>query len=259
MSVPVFEIIGAPGSGKTSLINHILKCTSLNSRPVISSPAIAIKVPRRYFRGFSKLSFALSNKADLFNKILLSGAGGINHDYFKMESDKNLTDFVDYSLGLIYSQESSWIRKSLIAKWWTDTFLNRMRLECSTEKQLLCLDDEPLSYRLSLFSFLTDQSVIRKYYEIMPLPSGVVHIQVSKEEILQRLRSRDRVAVRHKNLSEEDLIIDIAFSVNVANLARDVLESRGVPVLQLDGSNNIESNAECVINFVRNSTSIRLN
>lgn len=255
MSIPIFDVIGSPGSGKTSLVSHIIAARSLNSKPIISRSEIATKKPRLFFRQYRQLSIGLANKSPIFNKILLVDGGNVLDDSSNLHLDKSFSPFVDYSLGLIHSQDSSWLRKSLIAKWWVDTFLNRIKLEYSIDQELLCLDDEPLSYRLSLFSCSTDHSVIRKYYEMVPLPSGIIHIRVNEEDLLQRLKSRKRVAIRHIDLSDAALVADIAFSVKVANIASNVLEARGVPVLKLEGSERLETNAKRVIDFVQNFAS----
>lgn len=82
MSIPVVDLIGPPGSGKTSLVDCVLNCRGLNSRPVITRPAIAVKKPRRYCSRFGRMAFALSNKSSVFNKILLSGESSIKKKLF---------------------------------------------------------------------------------------------------------------------------------------------------------------------------------
>lgn len=85
----------------------------------------------------------------------------------------------------------------------------------------------------------------------MPRPCGIVHLEVDGDELLHRLKSRGRVTVRHEGLSEDALFADILFAIRVANLAKTVLESRGVPVLNLDGADDLEENAKIIIDFFK--------
>lgn len=115
---------------------------------------------------------------------------------------------------------------------------------------MICLDDEPLSYRLSLFNGINDDSVIRKYYELMPLPSAVVHLFACEDDLIYRIKSRERVAARHKGLEDSELLEDVAFSANVANIANEILGARGVPVLELDGLASLSENVTSVLAFL---------
>jgi len=256
MSIPVFELIGPPGSGKSSLLRHVLKSQRISKQAIILKRAIATKKPRKYLRSLQRLAFALSAKIRYFDKVFLATRDVYQYNKLVIESEKFLSAFSDYSLSLIYSQETSPLRKALIASWWADAFLDRINLEFSMQDSLACLDDEPLSYRLSVFNGLADEIKIRKYYELMPLPTGIICLQVDQDELLKRLRSRKRILSRHVHLSDNDLMGDINFSIRVAEIAMKVLEARHSPVLILDGSEDLDDNAKCVIRFIHKILSL---
>ncbi|WP_155996132.1 ATP-binding protein [Thioalkalivibrio sp. ALJ7] len=249
MSIPIIEIVGAPGAGKTTLLRAVVNGRGLSTRPIIVGKKTSLKQPRRLFRKIPELASRLSVRNRLLERFFLKSGQSFKYSPNLEASLEDWSCYVQHSLGLIHSQKSPWLFKTKVAAWWADTFLDRLALDCIEREGVLCLDDEPLCYRLSLFNGLCDEAIIRRYYELMPLPSAVAHLVIGEDELMHRVKSRERVAARHKGLSEFELQEDVAFSANVANIAREVLGTRGVPVLELDGSACVSRNASAVLSF----------
>lgn len=251
VNLHIVEMIGPPGSGKTTFLKSILRAQALSTQFLVGEKRILLKEPRKAFVKIPLLAFGLSMRCRVFERFFLKNGCGFKYSSEYEVSEKGLSDFVHYSVGLIHSRDVGWLYKTMIAKWWIDTFIDRLHLGSAGGVNIVCLDDEPLSYRLSLFDERDDELSVYKYYELMPLPSAVIYLMADQDELFSRIRCRRRIALRHIGLSSTELLQDLAFSVKVAEIAKEVLELRGAPVLRIDSSVNLSENVSTAMSFIQ--------
>lgn len=135
-------------------------------------------------------------------------------------------------------------------QWWLEGFIDRANVESNIWDNVVYLDDEPLSYRLSLFNGVSRLSLIERYFELVPPPGGLVHLKSTQDDLLPRVLSRRKQAFRHEGLPVKELLSDLRFASNVAKVASQKLKLRGVPVLELDSASSIGCNAGKIRDFV---------
>lgn len=249
----VVEILGAPGVGKTSLTILLSRCRKKSIGLKIVSSQEALKRPRgRYFcwildaTGLGKLAVHFPNLSRLFFRPPTFGEGA---DAVKSVA-ADWAAFLEFCLTPDLNDGRSPVSRLYGMYFLVQTLQIRALLETSRVKADVVLMDEPLSYRLSLFSRKSqDDERKRKYYELMPLPNAVIHLHTSLEVILKRLTSREKIATRHRALDKEGITLDTEWALGVAEKAATILESRGVPVLRLNAGSSLQSNGRQAIRF----------
>ena len=249
MSIPIVEIIGPPGAGKTTLLKGVIEGSTRGSTFATANKSMCSKKPRKLFKRFEGLAFSWAIRNRILERALLTNDDSMTYSKALGVSSEEWSCFLDFSLGLIKSQDKPWGLKALALKWWLDAFVDRVKIGTTDRDFIVCLDDEPLNYRLSMFDGIEEYK-IRRYYELAPLPSAVIFLSIGEVEVMNRIKNRARVAVRHKKLNESALQADVIFSANVAKIAKEVISSRGVPVLEVNSGEDLSVNVASVLTFI---------
>ena len=107
----------------------------------------------------------------------------------------------------------------------------------SSNKEGAVLFDESLSqkvYGVANCGIYLDHEAIKKYFTYMPLPKCLVYCYLDLESLLDRIRKRNKIILPHRNLSEEQLRIVCRNQLEVASIGKEVLESRGCNIIQIN-------------------------
>lgn len=131
--------------------------------------------------------------------------------------------------------------------------LGMLRKSCADllELQVLGLDhvivdDELLLHRgSSLFAGSIHAAFdARTYYAMVPAPDAVVVVSAEPQTIFERVRHRSHTPNVYRDLSDSELNTVIESSVELAEIAGDVFEERGVPVHRIDADRDVSESAE---------------
>lgn len=97
----------------------------------------------------------------------------------------------------------------------------------------------------------------RGYFEHMPVPAGLVHLDADADLVVKRIRERQcqtgKLIPGHRGLDDDALWHQTDASLHFARLGAQALRQRGVPVLSLDASEAPGENARKVQVFIRST------
>lgn len=113
--------------------------------------------------------------------------------------------------------------------------------------------DELLLHRA--FSFLIHcqdfEETARWFFENAPAPNAVIVARCSPEDLLRRVKSRQSMPNCYYGLAEETLSAALDKALDLADLAADTLEARGVDTYRLDTSGSPERTNQILHGIVR--------
>lgn len=250
MTIPLIEIVGAPGAGKTSIADAVIRSGASVASPLILRRRFASKVPRVELRPFARLPLELGRRSRLLEFLFLKSVAQQLLREAPVAGREDQKEYLSLCSQLFGESRGPWKSKALAMQWWLEGFIDRINVESNTWKNVVYLDDEPLSYRLSMFDGVSRLSLIERYFELVPLPGGLVHLRTNHDDLLARVLTRRKQAFRHEGLSVQEISSDLRFASEVAEIASRNLKLRGVPVLELDSASSIVDNARKVRDMV---------
>lgn len=95
----------------------------------------------------------------------------------------------------------------------------------------------------------------RRYFEQMPLPTALIHLDADATQVVRQVRERERATGKlipgHRGLNDEELRRITDAGLHLARIGAECLHTRGCPVLSLAASEPLERNAQSVTEFVQ--------
>ena len=95
----------------------------------------------------------------------------------------------------------------------------------------------------------------RRYFEHMPLPTALIHLDADAAQVVRQVRERERATGKlipgHRGLSDEELMTTTDTCLHFARIGAECLQARGCPVLSLTASVPPEQNARRVAEFIQ--------
>ncbi len=95
----------------------------------------------------------------------------------------------------------------------------------------------------------------RRYFEHMPLPTALIHLDADAAQVVRQVRERERRTGKlipgHRGLSNEELMTTTDTCLHFARIGAECLQARGCPVLSLTASVPPEQNARRVAEFIQ--------
>lgn len=255
----IVEIIGAPGVGKSTLVEQIKRQNNRLLSGIYETSLDHVRVPRNQY--LAKVAEA-SRIAGVIGMVW-----GVRCLYYRFpkeeEKEAALTcmpqgwqrfkDFCDRMIADLVSHNEI---MPIAGQWFLDALQMRALMELAKTRNRIALVDEPLSYRLSLFpNQASYQDYIRQYYNLMPLPDAVAYISADVETIAERYHGRSQrtgmINIRHQGMTHSEIHEDIKWAITIAETAVHSLKERGVAVLRLDATRSVDENAAVADTFMR--------
>ncbi|EWG99107.1 hypothetical protein Q427_26940 [Halomonas sp. BC04] len=98
----------------------------------------------------------------------------------------------------------------------------------------------------------------RRYFEKMPLPTALIHLDADAIQVVRQVRERElatgKLIPGHRGLNDEDLLRSTEASLDIARIGAECLHARGCAVLTLAASEAIDNNALKVCLFLENQS-----
>lgn len=245
------DIIGAPGAGKSTILNCLVKKRKKGSW--LQSSEAFNKVIAEHF------SLTPQNLMDYINNYgykLLKGRPKLPLN------EKKYSEFLS-----VNTQKYNFVIESAFEFFYKDDVTpphikaKRMGWLVQTLERITLLEhyckgtvvfDESLSSKL--FSFVIDHAKSEdkgsEYLSHFNLPEGFIYIRLEYEEVLSRLENRPRITFDHARMNEQERQKKCLESIENAERASACLTEYGVEGLILDGKRSIEENTELITNFL---------
>ncbi|CAK8719249.1 hypothetical protein GKODMF_10815 [Candidatus Electrothrix gigas] len=259
----IIDIIGSSGVGKTTFVNSLCCCSLSNQKKsIIVRDVQALRrlrpwVPDPARKLVQQWNLKTRPTSLLFRFLWLFYTMPETEEYWDAITQGNVENvqFLEFVLSLIQQRTRPVEYRMKGVQFFLNTYEQRMVLEKSLMTNLVVLDDEPLSYRPSLFSIDGDQEkLVEKYYALLPLPTALIFVDASTECILKRIQKRanngGEYAIRHQGKNTRELINDIDNSRKFAKTASLTLVARGVPIIQIDAEDSIRKNQRKALEFI---------
>ena len=248
----IVEFIGVPGTGKTALCKALLRRKRCGGHyryvhpyrfPAASKHEPTVKFIGKII-GAERLSASRILSAMLFrpptNEERLEALWAVAPRW---------REFLRFAVQDLGGDAAAPALQLMARKWFVETLAWRAWAELRDTPATIMLMDEPLSFRLSYLP-RSDECVawINRYYELMPLPGGVISLVADEKTVLARLDGRTAssgaVNFRHRGLSPQELKNDLAWAGQIATCAVAALSRRGVSVLSLNAGDSLAANSE---------------
>ena len=259
MNTRVVEIIGPAGVGKTTLRDTILQQQGKHLGFRICSVEHVLREPR-----LQRPRFLLRALDDLVGRScrvkpprVLYRQRSISEEFVTLaSSDETWEEFLKYSLKLCERDNRSAAKRLLAHSYLLASCSHRLVIESLSNNDRVVLMDEPVGYRPSLFDpdSRSNEASIHGYYERVPLPAAIIHIDATVDTVVDRIIERDRrggkTALRHRKLDKTQLKRDTEWARHLSHTGAAILSSRGVPSHTVRGECDLQQSAAEVMSFL---------
>lgn len=245
------DIIGAPGAGKSTILNNAVKKRKKGTW--LQSTEAFNKVIAEYF------SLSPQNLADYINNYghkLLKGRPKLplnekKYSEFLSVNTQKYNLIIESAFNFFYKDDVTPPHiKAKRMGWLVQTLEQITLLEEYCNETVLF--DESLSSKL--FSFVIDDEKLkvegRDYMAPFNLPDGFIYIRLEYEEVLSRLENRPRITFDHARMTEQERQKKCLESIENGERASACLTEYGVEGLILDGKRPIEENTKLITSFL---------
>ena len=243
------DFIGAPGSGKTTIINEILAKNRINNASKLS---VARQGVLNKFFSPEVETISQYLKAFLFKKFLKKN--------YSTHSKRKLNEFFsteiqeyDSILELMLkntvkaNNDSAYLKYKRIG-WFIQILEDTLLVSKYTDDKIV-LCDEPLSSKILQPDFGLSHKDINIKYKSLLMPTAFVHLRCNEELLNERLLSRKKLTLRHSNLdyNYEEAIRE---SLRDSDIISNKLLKLEIPCLQINTEDDIDDNIVKIVKFI---------
>ncbi len=264
MKHKIAELLGPSGVGKSALYHELRnrwkpadKWVSFDDifatpkqfpgtyiRTVYRPLKKAWKDPYDYSRSLK--NYNIWDQLDGYSNPFLFGEYG---DFFH-----RMMDLVEQHCKVGYSGEDKRFQAFFMIMWSVGQLNTVLELE-GDDRLFLMKDGEMLLSRIMhLNSPSFDEDALRAYLEVVPKPEVLVRLIAPPEQIVKRIKQRDRVASLHLGMDDETIYRYTHDTLIMLGKACELLKSEGIPVLEINAENEVSENADRIIEFFQSIT-----
>ena len=261
------EIVGAAGAGKSTLYNALVK--KRNSTQHWLTPTEArIEIAKSIMKDDTRY-----RKYLLFPGLKIpSLATSIVNRVLKNEYKKSIWDYNNEWQHLIHSLLMNITfpsNESLRILYRYSWLLARMEEAALYEKYLpdrCILLEEPIFHKLTniiiLFNKDQTEKIANSLFSKTPLPYGIIHVSADPELIYNRLSLREKNAhdwmLGFRDYDTDTLFDMVVNSIKVIDIGVQVMKERGVEVLDLQASEEVDIKVDKVNRFMHGISQHRM-
>lgn len=247
----IVEFVGSPGVGKTTIYRELI-ISSNKKHKWIGAEFLFPKeklVLENYSRFILNVLRLIVKKRGHVDTIAMEEAGG--------RFVTSYPDFIDKcwnNINCIHKKNinGSDLRFQKIS--YLYKIIQKIQILRERESSQTAVVDEGLvqfiTSSLGKRQDLTEeQEEIKKLFEIIPMPNGIVSIETDLKENTKRLLQRKKVISMHKSLLQSDLEKVIYIDHKRRASVNSILETRGIPLLRINSTDKVTTNVSKIINF----------
>lgn len=248
------DILGAAGCGKTTVLNHareplrktlpasaveLAVVRSLKASSSVNvSQRLLCSIPK--FKGLFQTKYIIDGEKSAFPEFV-----DRHEDFFELvQKNAYLPGRSQYRRIEGYYYFINTVRRiAFLERWLADD--DKVVFDESLSQKVYSVTPWDLKYE--------DDAYV--YFERMPLPTALIHIDADANQVVRQVKSRalatGNVIPGHRGASQAELIVLTEACLRFARIASMCLQSRGCNVLTLHASSPIAKNAKTIVDFVK--------
>ncbi len=232
----IIEIIGAPGVGKTTIYKALEKRWKKKDP---WAPQVEF-MPRLQTSKTANPGYWLNSIRRLLGKTFIDQKQIISSAYTFLQRN---TAFSSVCWDLIHKNRTKdhlGVDNRFRSAYHVYKVMGTYQAIIDSPNKRICVTDELLTHRIiQLTEETINQDEIREFVSAMPLPKGIICIDTPVDLLTKRSTGRKRNIIRHQGRSSSELMQLASLDRAKLLFVCKELEQRGVPVLYVDASRNI--------------------
>ena len=123
-------------------------------------------------------------------------------------------------------------------------------IEKKSDERVCLIDEALLSRIMHLNSPDFTQNDLLSYLDAMPLPDAVIYLHAPADQIIHRIRKRDRTSTLHAGMEEVDILKYTVDTQQLMEYSLDILKGKGVSILRLDAGQSLSALTSESVSFL---------
>ncbi len=243
----IIELLGLPGSGKSTLAQELLTGTARGGRAMVE--------PRRIL-GTGRIPLPTPVDAALragVDRLPVRAAALARRGLWRADATDPLAvlarthpEFLELVAHAPAPPDADAEEVLNWRSWPTSTLRTHVALRRTAAPGRTVLVEEGVVQRANTVC-AGDRQLAPAYFATQPLPDALVVLHIDPRSAQQRIAARDkRMLLRHVGRRDEEVLEDLRRTADLIGTAVEVLRSRGLEVVELDGAAATHEQAEQV-------------
>lgn len=244
------DIVGAPGSGKTTLVRGLIH----RGTDILAPKQLFVRASLSRNHDAHRL---LSQTNRLLLLIGASKLVPIGQKYRVLEAQgAPWGDFLEFCLTLASAVRPTFPTIAGLTWLWESAFVRALAENHRSGGQQVVVFDEPLSFRPSVLNLSNeDLRPNEPYFHLVPAPTAVIVLKAAPEVIQRRIEMRQlrtgRVLDRHEGMTNAEVLADIEKLCELAMKCGEILRARGVPCLEVSSEQPAKQTIDAAKRFAQ--------
>lgn len=258
------EIIGPSGSGKTAVYRNLRSQWKDDYNWVAFDDLNRSKkrLRKRYFKKALQiiLEILTGNNPKKKNTQVASKWEIINYDNLIFLGDK-YTDLSTLLMDLVEEHSAVWYDGSdkrfitIYMLMWSIAHFEKVVTIKNDDRFCVLKECEGFVNRIMhLNSPSFNEEALLKYLKGVPLPNVLIFLEISTDEIVQRIKTRNRLSTLHKGLNDEAIYTYTQQTIHLFNIAIKFAEKRGTRIYRVNASDTLTDLSSEIIRILSSET-----
>lgn len=252
----IVEIIGPSGSGKSTIYKFLKKEWKSEYNWVTfdqlqaSHENIFDKISRKISKSLKKPPFSKVNP----RKTQVNPEWGFVKNHNDTFLGNEYSDFKTVLMDLVQEHCRSGfldIDKRFITVYmvmWSIAYIERIKSFKNDDRYCILPQGEGLISRIMHLNSPTfNDKALEKYLDSAPFPDLLIFLNVDEDEILDRIKTRERSSSLHNGMDEKKIRAYTKKTNILFQKASEILEQDGVPVYRINAVESIEQVVDSII------------
>lgn len=258
------EIIGPSGSGKTAIYRELRSQWKDEYNWVAFDDLNRSKkrLRKRYFKKAFQifLEYFPGTKTEKRNTQVASKWDIINYDNLIFLGGK-YTELSTLLMDLVEEHSAEWYDGSdkrfitIYMLMWSIAHFERVVTIKNDDRFCVLKECEGFVNRIMhLNSPSFNEEALLKYLKGVPLPNVLIFLEISADDIFQRIKTRNRLSTLHKGLNDEAIYTYTQQTINLFNVAIKFAEKKGTRIYRVNASNTLTELSSEIIKILQSET-----